>query len=477
MSLPPPSPSGAITTAMALDRAEFIRTSWKDAALAKLSAGWKALQTLAPTQSRAVDQIADASVEAADAGILKMAELAITAIDTGKAKLSGKALVEADRVLGEMKGALQARQGFIDPASTKAIGVIHDALALPLNKVIDPARKAVYAVLRESLGAGKAIRGVTDLYYQLDGTAKAVTSLLVAGAIAASQIPNYFKTTSTGFSVTVPPALAVRTKKAGTFGLTGFSMDKKELTGLGATWSRAVGPGNLTVSAQYLRNPKSLLQSEGAEMMKASGTWKGTSGTGLTGSYQTDLYHQQQASAGLTTSSPIPHTKATFRTETGVTATAPAKLRSSRDIDLGVRARADVSTPLSKDVDLSAYAQVEKSTMKRAGTAEGGLQVTGRFGAAESPVERRARLAIERAARKEIRDRQRGNIRITARMTGPLPRMKALLQDPSIPALQPTPAAGSGLSTTVKVVGGLTLVGAIGVAAWWLGAFGERRAG
>lgn len=461
MSLPPPSPSGAITTSMALDRAEFIRKSWKDATLAKLSEGWKALQTLAPTQARAVDQIADASVEAADQGILKLTELAISGIDGGRAKLSGKALAEADRVLGEMKGALQARQGVIDPASEKAFGVIRDALSLPLDKVVDPARRAVYEVLRENLRSGKVLKGVTDLYYQLDGTAKAVTSLLVAGAIAATQIPTYFKTTKTGFSVTVPPTLAVRTKKAGTFSVVDFSMDKKELTGLGARWGRAVGTGDLTVAAQYRKDPKSLIQS-----VQTTAAWKGKGGTGLTGGYQTDLT-TQRASAGLTTSTPIPHTKATFRTDTGVTATAPVNIRSQRDIDLGLRARAEVSAPLSKTVDLSAYAQAEQSSLRRQGAAEGGLQVTGRFGEVETPVERRARREIERQARQTIRDRQRGNIRITARMTGPLPRMKALLQDPSIPALEPTSAAGSGPSTATLVVGGFALAGALGAAAWW----------
>jgi hypothetical protein len=367
----------------------------------------------------------------------------------------------------------------VDPASEKAIGVIQDALSVPLEKVTNPARAAVFSMLREGLREGDALRQITDLYYKLDATTKAIATMIVAGALAASQVPNFIKVSKDSLSVTVPSFVRAKIPALGTFGLTSFGISGKTLTNLSAQWSRAVGPGAVTFAVQYRRDLASSTPS-----VTSTAEWKGR-GAGVSTSYETEG-GRQAAAASVTTQTQLPR-GTTLSTATGVTATATSP-RSARDIALGLRSRADVMSPTiplgRKGGGLSAggYAEVDLPA-GRAAAYQTGIRATGTFGAAARPTraERRADRYESQMAKKEARKahiasrRPHGNLRVVRALAGPLPAVEALVANPAIPAVEPTPAQAPAptVSGVALAAGAAVLAAALGGWWWWT----HRQAG
>ena len=391
----------------------FLHEGWRDALAAQLSAGWRAFEAKVPDQAKAIRRLSDTAAEQAGAATLAVYDTVIASIAENIDKpLLAPEREEAKAVLAEMRQALSDRQGSIDPSSSKAFALLDQIVgAAPVSAGVSLARKNLIAKLQQGIRASSAFRSLTDLYYRLDGTARAVATVLLAGAGGAAWVAQNVKVDDGKITLSAPPSFRLA-KTGTTLDLGPVTFTPNELRALSGTVTQQLGPSGLsaTAAAQYKK---------GSPLYASGGV-----------RYTTYLPQNTRlaASAGLSTQF------------------APAST--------SVQAQIEASKTLGRkgDLDLSAYAQTALPT-KGAATYEAGAKLTKTFGADPS---RNARP----------------NPAVVRRLSGPLPWLRRLfrpkrgqLAAPQ-PYLDPTPASPPIATPTpwAPIAVGAVLLGGLG---WW----------
>ena len=416
---------------LGVQKALFLKGAWADVMKAQLSEGWRKVEALVPSQAKAIQLLADTSVEQADAVILTSFNDVIGFIAEKERSLAGPERAEAASVLADMKSALASKQGKIDPASAEAFALLDQILGgAPISGAASEVRKKLIAGLRSGFRQTPAFRKLTDLYYQLNGPLRAVGTVLIAGAGGASWVAQNVDFGSNG-SVTLRSIPSFTLPKYGTqinLATVGVGFGAGELERLSGSVTQRLGRSGLsaTASADYKKgNP-----------LYASGGVR----------YTTYLPQDVRLSASGQVES---------RFQPGTTA-------------YSARFEAQKTLGPKKDLDLSAYAKATQTATNTRPQTEAGVTLTQRFGQSIDP--RRA----ARIARREARRLARGNPAVVRRLTGNLPWLQRLFTpkkgEPAVPQpyLAPTPASPP-LSPVVASspypwVVGIVAVGGLG---WW----------
>ena len=129
----------------------FLQEGWRDAVVAQLSAGWRALEAKVPDQAKAIKLLSDTAAEQANAATLSIYDTMIAYIaDNIDKPLLANEREEAKSVLAEMKQALSDRQGSIDPSSSKAFALLDQILgAAPVSAGVSLARKTLVGKIQK----------------------------------------------------------------------------------------------------------------------------------------------------------------------------------------------------------------------------------------------------------------------------------------------------------------------------------------
>ena len=393
----------------------FLSEGWRDAVTAQLSAGWRALEAKVPDQAKAIKLLSDTAAEQANAATLSIYDTMIAYIaDNIDKPLLANEREEAKSVLAEMKQALSDRQGSIDPSSSKAFALLDQILgAAPVSAGVSLARKTLVGKIQKDIRSSPVFRSLTDLYYRLDGTARAVATVLLAGAGGAAWVAQNVKVDDGKITLSAPPSFRLA-KTGTTLDLGPVTFTSSELRALSGSVTQQIGKSGLSATAA-------------AEYKKGS-----------------PLY----ASGGVRYTTYLPQ-NARLAASAGVsTQFAPAST--------SVKAQIEASKTLGRkqDLDLSAYAQTAIPG-RGAATYEAGAKLTKRFGA-DAPRKRRANPAVVR------------------RLSGPLPWLRRLfrpkrgqLAAPQ-PYLDPTPASPPlpAPRPWTPVIVGAALLGGIGWLSW-----------
>ena len=392
----------------------FLSEGWRDAVVAQLSAGWRALEAKVPDQAKAIKLLSDTAAEQANAATLSIYDTMIAYIaDNIDKPLLANEREEAKSVLAEMKQALSDRQGSIDPSSSKAFALLDQILgAAPVSAGVSLARKTLVAKIQKDIRSSPVFRNVTDLYYRLDGTARAVATILLAGAGGAAWVALSVKTNDKGVTtISAPPSLKLK-KTGTTLDLGPVTFTSSELRALSGSVTQQIGKSGLsaTAAAKYKKgNP-----------LYASGGVR----------YTTYLPQNARLTASADVSTQF----------------APASTSVKAKIEAGK------TLGRKQNLDLSAYAQTAIPG-RGAATYEAGAKLTQTFGA-DAPRKRRANPAVVR------------------RLSGPLPWLRRLfrpkrgqLAAPQ-PYLDPTPASPPlpAPRPWTPVIVGAALLGGLG---WW----------
>jgi hypothetical protein len=403
-----------VTPAKAQENARFLATAWKDAVAAQLSEGWKAVEAKVPEQAKAIRVLSDTALEQSNAAVLMGIDKIASYLEKNLAAPSfAKEQGEAKAVLAEMKAALVDQQGKIDPASSRVFKVLDQLTGAAPIEAASAARKIVLERLRDEIVSNDVLRDLTDMYYRLNGTAKAVATLLLAGAAGAGWAAQNVRLANGVLEVGSVPGFQLR--KTGTrFDIGSASFSPNELRSISGSIAQKLGTTGLstTVAATYKKG----------DPLQASG--------GLV--YKTYLPQDVRLSASTSVSTQfLPSTTA-------------------------LQARVEASKSLGRKgtTGLSAYAQAALPTTGKL-EKEAGVQLTQRFG------------AVGRTPRK-------GNPAVVRRLTGPLPWLQRLFRPrrgaPAISqpylAPPPPPPAPSFPWRTVLFGSLLTGVGWFGWRAW-----------
>jgi len=392
----------------------FLHEGWRDALVAQLSTGWRALEAKIPDQAKAIKLLSDTAAEQANAATLSIYDGMIAYIaDNLDKPLLANEREEAKSLLKEMKQALSDRQGSIDPSSSKAFALLDQILgAAPVSAGANLARKTLVAKIQKDIRAAPAFRSLTDLYYRLDGTARAVATVLLAGAGGAAWVAQNVKADGGKITFSAPPSFRLA-KTGTTLDLGPVSFTSSELRALSGSVTQQIGKSGLSATAAAAYKKGSPLHASGGVR------------------YTTYLPQNARlaASAGLSTQF------------------APASTSAQAQIE------ASKTLGRKQDLDLSAYAQTAIPGRGPV-TYEAGAKLTKRFGA-DAPRTRRANPAVVR------------------RLSGPLPWLRRLFRPKQgqlaapQPYLDPTPTAPplpAPLPWAPMIVGA-ALLGGIG----WLG--------
>ena len=399
----------------------FLHGGWRDAVTAQLSAGWRALQAKVPDQAAAIKLLSDTAAEQANAATLSIFDTMIAYITDNLDKpLFAKEREEGKSVLAEMKQALSDRQGSIDPSSSKAFALLDQILgAAPISAGVSLARKTFVGKIQQGIRSSPVFQSLTNLYYRLDGTARAVATVLLAGAGGAAWVAQNVKVDDGKITLSAPPSF--RLPKTGTtLDMGPITFTTRELSALSGKLTQQLGVSGLsaTVAAEYKKgNP-----------LYASGGVR----------YTTYLPQNIRLEASADVSTKF----------------APSTLTAQAQIEAGK------TLGRKQDLDLSVYTQA-KIPMKGPTAFEAGAKLTKRFGA-DAPRKRRANPAVVR------------------RLSGPLPWLRRLFRpkrgDVAVlqPYLDPTPAppappspSPSPLPTPLPwtpIILGTALLGGLG---WW----------
>lgn len=398
--------------------AAFLKGAWADAMKAQLSEGWRALEARVPSQAKAIRILADTSLEQADATLLASFDEIVRYIASEEKKVAAPYREETVAVLAEMRQALASRQGQIDPSSSEAFALLDQIVGgAPISAGLSAARRKAISLLRDNLRGSSSLQKLTDLYYRLDGTARAVATLLLVGAGGANWVRQNVSLGGGG-SLTVSSLPGVSLPTYGTridLGTVGVRFGSGELSQLSGSVTQRLGASGLSVTAaaDYKRN--------------------------------NPLY----ASGGIQYATYLPK---------DVRLTASSSV-SSRFLpaSTAVSARVETSKALGprKDLDLSAYAQAQATPGQRPET-EAGVRLTQRFG------------------REGRSGRPRANPAVVRRLTGPLPWLQRLFRprrgEPVVPQpfLSPT-STSPPLSPASTPLPWSWLLGAlvVGGAGWW----------
>jgi len=391
----------------------FLHEGWRDALVAQLSMGWRALEAEVPDQAKAIKLLSDTAAEQANAATLSIYDGMIAYIaDTLDTPLLANEREEAKSVLAEMKQALSDRQGSIDPSSSKAFALLDQIVgAAPVSDGVSLARKTLVSKLQQGIRASPAFRSLTDLYYRLDGTARAVATVLLAGAGGAAWVAQNVKVDDGKITLSAPPSFRLA-KTGTTLDLGPVSFTSSELRALSGSITQQIGKSGLSATAAAAYKKGSPLYASGGVR------------------YTTYLPQNARLAASADVSTQF----------------APAST--------SVKAQIEASKTLGRkqDLDLSAYAQTALPA-KGAATYEAGAKLTKRFGA-DAPQKRRANPAVVR------------------RLSGPLPWLRRLFRPKRgqiaipQPYLDPTPATPplpAPLPWAPMIVGA-ALLGGLG---WW----------
>ena len=395
----------------------FLSEGWRDAVVAQLSAGWRALEAKVPNQAKAIKLLSDTAAEQANAATLSIYDTMIAYVaDNIDKPLLANEREEAKSVLAEMKQVLADRQGSIDPSSSKAFALLDQILgAAPVSGTISAGRKMIFSKIQQGVRTSPVFRNVTDLYYRLDGTARAVATILLAGAGGAAWVASSVKTNNDGVTtISAPPSLKLE-KTGTTLDLGPVTFTSSELRALSGSVTQQIGQSGLsaTAAAQYKKgNP-----------LYASGGVR----------YTTYLPQNARLTASADVSTQF----------------APATTSVQAKIEAGK------TLGRKQNLDLSAYAQ---TAIPGRGPAayEAGAKLTQAFGA-DTPRKRRANPAVVR------------------RLSGPLPWLSRLFRPKRgqlavpQPYLEPTPASPPLPTPTplpwTQIVMGTAVLGGLG----WLG--------
>jgi hypothetical protein len=413
----------AATPSNALQRIAFLKKAQIDAVKAQLSAGWKKVEQMVPTQAEAIRLLADTSVEQADAALLGAWDKTIAFVAEQERALGSAQRKEAKELLAEMRSALSSAQGQIDPSSSKAFALIDQIVGgAPISAGMSAIRRRLLQDLQSMARTSPSIRSITDLYYRLDGPMRAVGTVLLAGAAGAGWVAANLKSDSRGVGFDALPPVAL--PKYGTRAEVGsLRFASGELSQLAGSIRQQVGKSGLSVTAAATYKK--------ADPLYAAGGVR----------YTTYLPQEVRVSSSVEVES---------RFQPGTTAYS---------------ARLDVEKSLGrkKDLDLAAYAKASQAASGGRTTTEGGVTLTQRFGA-----------DTLRAPQRTARRVARGTPAVVRRLTGPLPWLQRLFRprrgEPIVsqPYLAPTPTSpplspAATRSPWLWVVGTL-LVGGIG---WW----------
>lgn len=417
LSLLVPDTLGAATDdpALGVQKALFLTSAWKDTLKAQLSEGWRAVESLVPSQAKAIQILADTSVEQADAALLGSFDEIVRYIATQEKSFAAPYRAEAASVLADMKSALTTRQGQIDPSSSQAFALLDQIIGgAPISASLQEARRKVLTDLRTRVRASPSLQKIASLYEGLDGAVRAVATILFAGAAGANWVRQNVSAGSGG-SLTVSAIPGFRLPTYGTrvdLGTVGVRFRSGELQQLSGTVSQRVGKSglSLTAAADYKRG----------DPLYASGGIR----------YATYLPRDVRLAASSSVDTRFLPSSTTFTT----------------------RIEAQKALGPKKDLDVSAYAQAQVEPGKRPET-EAGVRLTQRFG------------------RDPRSTRSRGAPAVVRRLTGPLPWLQRLFRpkrgEPVVPQpyLAPTPSAPDvGGPSSLPWLLGLVVAGGVG---WW----------
>ena len=401
----------------------FLSEGWRAAVVAQLSAGWRALEAKLPNQAKAIKLLSDTAAEQASASSLTVYNAVITYIaDNIETPFLAPVSEEAKSVLAEMKSALSDRQGSIDPSSSKAFALLDQILgAAPVSGTISAGRKMFLSKIQQDMRTSPEFRKLTDLYYRLDGTARAVALILLAGAGGTAWVASSVKTNNDGVTtISAPPSLKLEK--------TGTTLDL----------------GSITIKKDK-ESEKSSLKAISASVAQQIGK----SGLSATAAAEYKKGNPLYASGGVRYTTYLPQNARLMASADVTTQFAPYTTSVQAKIEAGK------TLGRKQGLDLSAYAQ---TAIPERGPAayQAGAKFTQAFGA-NAPRKRRANPAVVR------------------RLSGPLPWLSRLFRPKRgqlavpQPYLEPTPASPPLPTPTplpwTQIVMGTAVLGGLG----WLG--------
>jgi len=399
-----------------LRNSELTRATWKDGVRALFSDGWKELSGRI-TDAKQIDLLVNNSVEAADAGVMKLADLAVQSVlsEREKAeKTAGKDRREkaAATVLSDIKSALVNENKQIDASTSKALDMVRRIYVDPVDTIKDAALREVVQVVRAK--AADVLPELREKLENLSTVNKAILTVVGAAVAGVAGIKSIYKSSGSGFTISLPSAVVKQFPLIGSVGLQELVVSDKGLRNLAASVQQTFDLKGrpLTVAAKY----RSALDGASQDpTFSLSGRYKfyekddkieasvRASAERSMGGRDTPV---TRASAGLSASRR--DAGRFLATEADLTAAS-----SPKKLDLGYRVQVEAGKEIAKNVDLSAYATVQSESFKSRPDVQTGVKTTFKFGAVSWPWANR---------------RTRGNLKMSAALAGRLDGLKRLFK-------------------------------------------------
>jgi len=400
-----------------LQNSELTRATWKDAVRGLFADGWKALSSKVP-DTKSIETLVGNSVESADAGVMKLADLAVKALGVEKEAASSDRksarLEQANALLGEIKSAFEGQDQKIDPSSARVLSVMRQIYVDPLDAITDVARKQAISAVREQVA--KAAPILQQKLKDMSIVNRAILTVIGAAAAGVSGVASIYKPSSGGYTLTLPGSVVKQFPMIGRVGLQELVVTNNGLQNLAATVDREleVKGKPVTLAASY----RSAL----------SGARRQDPNFSLSGKYtfyekgdsvEAKVRASAERSAGGVE---VPYTRASAGIEASrrdpgrfvaTEADLIASKQAGKNLDLGYRATVEAGKTLKQNLDLSAYATVQSESLKSRPDLQTGVKLTQRFGAIAWPWENR---------------RAKGNVKVSAALAGKLDGLKKLLK-------------------------------------------------
>ena len=415
----PPGMSGIEKTAAEiLQNSELTRATWKDGVRALFSDGWKSL-TDRVTDAKQIDTLVSNSVESADAGVMKLADLAVKSVLSEREKAArseGRQLrvKAADAVLSDIKSSLENENKKLDPSTTKAIDMVRRLYVDPVDTIKDAALREVVGGIRAK--AAEVLPELQEKLNNLSTVNKAILTVIGAAVAGVGGVASVYKPSKGGYTISLPGSVVKQFPMIGKVGLQELVVTNKGLQSLAA---------NVEKELEIKGRPVTLAASYRSAM---SSTQKKDPTFSLSGKYT--FYQKGDAIEAKVRASAergaggvdVPYTRASAgieasRRDAGRFIATEADILASKQtgqkLDLGYRATVEAGKTLKQNLDLSAYATVQSESLRSRPDVQTGVRLTQRFGAITWPWENR---------------RAKGNVSVSAALAGRLDGLKTLFK-------------------------------------------------